>query len=300
MRCPRFQPKRPSWGFQSFADDWPAALKRTSPVVAGFALPFILIVYLAFNAGGYGVVVRSEIGLVAWWIVVVGSLCSVLPISRPTKQGAIALALLAALLAWTALSLIWTDSTARTVLEFARIATLLGVMSLAVFVGGRDSLRRTVSGAAAAIVVVAVFAVLSRFHPGWFPDLASQWPAAQLRLPTLLPARLLERACCPHGDRTATQPVDGDPWAMGLDKIGRRLLRAGALSSHLLHVLPGRHSGGDCRIARLLSARAGTAVHAACSGTGRDRLGNHCRRRHRSVPSWPTARSVPQPGRAAN
>ena len=161
-----------------------ATLKQTAPILASYALPFLLIVYLAFNGGGYGVVVRSEIGIVAWWIVLVGSLCSVLPVSRPTRQAAIALALLAGLLFWTAFALIWTDSIGRTVLELSRIAALLGVLTLVVFASGRDSLRRTLAGAAAAIAVVALVAVLSRLQPGWFPEVSASrlLPGADYRL----------------------------------------------------------------------------------------------------------------------
>lgn len=147
-----------------------AAVKRIGPAAAGFALPILLILYLAFQGGGYHQGVRSEVGLVVWWIVAVGCICAVLPVVKPTRQGLVALGFMFILALWTALSLIWTDSTGRTFLEIGRVATLLGVLVLATLAMGRESLRRTLLGVLFAISIVAVFALASRFEPGWFPN----------------------------------------------------------------------------------------------------------------------------------
>lgn len=161
-------------GMTSFTGDQRAStlaqVRRAGLMLAGYGLPFVLILYLAFQEGGYGVTARSEVSVVVWWTIALGCLCSMLPVSRPTRQSVIALTLFVMLLGWTALSLVWTGSTGRTVVEIARVSMLLGVMTLGVFIGGRDALRRTIAGAAAAIALVGLFAVLSKLQPGWFPE----------------------------------------------------------------------------------------------------------------------------------
>ena len=51
-------------------------------MLAGTVLPFLLILYLALRGGGYDAVVRSEVGVAIWWIVVLGAIVGVLPIDE--------------------------------------------------------------------------------------------------------------------------------------------------------------------------------------------------------------------------
>lgn len=148
-----------------------AHLRGVGRWAAGVALPFLLVVYLALSGGGYDSVVHGEIGIVAWWVVLLGTAVGALPID-PRRAGPaawVALGLLAAFTAWTALSLLWTESTERTAFEIGRVATLLGIFTLTLLVQNSRGLRRTVGAVATAIAVIAGVALLARIQPSWFP-----------------------------------------------------------------------------------------------------------------------------------
>lgn len=158
--------------------------RRAGPILAGSVLPFALVLYLALEGGGYDVIVRSEVGIAAWWIVLVGALAGLLPAARIGVAGWTALGLLAALAVWTGLGIGWSESAERSVAELGRVATYLGVLALALAVQGREALRRTVGALAAAIGLVAALALLSRLQPSLFPadQTARFLPGAQERL----------------------------------------------------------------------------------------------------------------------
>ncbi|HEY8467444.1 MAG TPA: O-antigen ligase family protein [Solirubrobacterales bacterium] len=141
--------------------------------VAGYALPFLAVFYLAMKGGGYDAIVHEEIGVLAWWLVLLGAAVGALPVTRVTRAGWIALGLLAALALWTGFGFLWTESSERTAAELARVLTLLGVFALATLAQGRDALRRTAVGVGAAIAAVAALALLSRLRPEWFPESAT-------------------------------------------------------------------------------------------------------------------------------
>jgi hypothetical protein len=138
-------------------------------VVAGSVLPFGLVFYLALKGGGYDAVVYSQVGIAAWWLVLLGALVGVLPVARIRPAAWLGLGLLFAFAAWTALGIGWSESAERSLAEVGRVAAYLGVFSLALAVQGRDGLRRTVGAVAAAIALVGALALLSRLHPAWFP-----------------------------------------------------------------------------------------------------------------------------------
>jgi O-Antigen ligase len=144
-------------------------LKRLGPPLAGSVLPFILVLYLALKGGGYDGIVYGEVGVAVWWIVLLGALVGVLPVVRVTRAGWIGLLLLGAFAAWTALGIGWSESAERSAAELGRVATYLGIFTLALFAQGTDGLRRTVNAVGTAIAIVAVLGLLSRLHPSWFP-----------------------------------------------------------------------------------------------------------------------------------
>lgn len=138
--------------------------------VATWLLAFGLVVYLGLEGGGYDPLVHDRVGIAIWWIALAGVAVGALPRRRPGPLAWAALGLLAAFVAWTALSLGWTESTAKTSADLARVAGYLGVFALAIFTHAARQSHRLVSAVAAGIVVVAGAALLSRLHPGWFPD----------------------------------------------------------------------------------------------------------------------------------
>jgi Flp pilus assembly protein TadD len=130
-----------------------------------------LIAYLGLKGGGYDPLVHDQVGIVVWWVLLAGVLVGALPNRRPGTLALAALGLLAAFVAWTALSLTWTESVEKTSADLARVATYLGVFALALSSLSRDprSGRRVVAAVAAGIVFVAAIALLSRLHSAWFP-----------------------------------------------------------------------------------------------------------------------------------
>ena len=150
------------------AESIPALARRHLPAVAGYALPFLLVAYLGLAGGGYDPIVRGEVGIAVWWIVLLGALAGALPAARISRGGWVMLGLLAAFTAWTALGIGWSESSERSVEEVGRLASYLGVFALVLVAQGRDGLRRTVHATGAAIALIGAVALLSRLHPEWF------------------------------------------------------------------------------------------------------------------------------------
>src|SRR5919108_2451804 len=135
---------------------------------AAWLLPVVLIAYLALSNGGFDPIERSEVGVAVWWVVLVGTLVGVLPVAGGTRAGRAMLGLLAAFAAWTALSLIWTESAEQTATELARVVTYLGIFALALAVQGEGRWRYVLHGVTTGVAIVCGIAVLSRLEPTWF------------------------------------------------------------------------------------------------------------------------------------
>ena len=138
--------------------------------VVTWFLCFGLVAYLGIEGGGYDPLVHDQVGIGVWWVLLIGVLVGALPRVGPSRLAMVALGMLAAFVAWNALSLIWTESGERTAAELARALTYLGVFALAIGVRAPREPRRLVSAVAAAIVLVGLLALLSRLHPAWFPS----------------------------------------------------------------------------------------------------------------------------------
>ena len=170
----------PGWSLDRIVD----RVGELGPLVAGYALPFLLVFYLGLEGGGYDAVVRSEVGIAVWWIVLLGVLVGLLPTTRVPRLAWIGVVLLLAFGAWTTLAISWSESSERSVAEVARVATLLGIFLLCALTQGRESLRRAVCAVAAAIGLLGGLALLSRLQPGWITpeDAAGTTAVARTRL----------------------------------------------------------------------------------------------------------------------
>ena len=146
----------------------PVAVRGRAPDVLAGMLGFTLVVYLALANGGFDTVVRSEIGVVLWWLVLSGAVAGVLPRRLPVRAWW-AVGLLGALVAWTAASAAWSESAERSWGEAGATATYLAFLLVAVAAQRRSAARSTLHGVAAAIALVGVLALLSRLQPSWFP-----------------------------------------------------------------------------------------------------------------------------------
>jgi hypothetical protein len=142
--------------------DWSAAVT--------FVLGFGLVAYLGIDGGGYDPLVHDQIGIAIWWVLLVGVLVGALPQLGFSRLSLVGLGLFAAFVAWCALSLTWTESTERAAAELARMLSYLGILSLGLSLKASRESQRLVMAVAAAIVLIAVLALLSRLHPAWFPS----------------------------------------------------------------------------------------------------------------------------------
>lgn len=136
---------------------------------AAWVIVASLVVYLGMKRGGYEQPVYSEIGIVAWWFVGVGTVAGALSV-RIGRAGWIGLALLAAFAGWTAAGVSWSESSGRSAVEVARVVVYLGVFAAALLLAGRERIRLILGAVATGIAVVAAIALLSRLEPGWFPE----------------------------------------------------------------------------------------------------------------------------------
>jgi hypothetical protein len=154
----------------------PGAGRRVVPSLdwAGavtWLLAALLVVYLSLENGGYDPIPRGQVGVLAWWLLLLGIASQALPLPGRTRAGLTALGLLLGFTLWTALSLEWTQSEERTATELARVTTYLGVFALGICLATRRraGARQLLGGVTFALGLVAGLAVLSRLHMAWFP-----------------------------------------------------------------------------------------------------------------------------------
>ena len=254
-------------------------------------LPFLLVAYLGLRGGGFDEIVRSEVGIAAWWIVLLGAAVGVLPLARLSRGAWIALGLFAAFAVWTGLAVGWSESAERSLDELGRVAALLAVFALALSVQGADGLRRAVGAVGAAIALVsgrrAAFAAASGLVPG--PRAAGAAAGRTVAAP--LPTGLLERARGLRGDRdpAPADPCDSRPERR--DQGPRYRPRPGAGAHRLLHLVPRRCGRGGHRPrgpvrppSRGGSRCCGPALAAGAGARDPDRGREPARRARRRAP----------------
>jgi hypothetical protein len=149
------------------------ALRRVDgAALAIWALAGGLVLYLGLDGGGYGVIASSQVGMVLWWIVLVGAAWKLLPTGRLTRVAWSALALFGGFVVWTALASTWSLSSERSLQDLSLVISYLGVLVLAIAItSGPDrdrAVRHSVGAVAAAVVILAVLAVISRLAPNSF------------------------------------------------------------------------------------------------------------------------------------
>ena len=140
---------------------------RIERIVAFFAAGGLLLAY-ALRGGAYDIVAFEENGLVIWWVLAVGFALGLIPRSRPSRASLLLLSALAAYAGWTALSLLWTNSSELTFEELARALDYLGLVALLTTMVGRRSWRAAAGGLGFAALLVCVVAVGIRLAPSVF------------------------------------------------------------------------------------------------------------------------------------
>lgn len=77
-------------------------------------------------------VVRSEAGLVVWWLVLVGAIFALIPATRPTRTAWVTVAFFAGFVVWTGLAVTWPLSSERSLQELSRVAMYLSILALGI------------------------------------------------------------------------------------------------------------------------------------------------------------------------
>ncbi|MGH2842849.1 MAG: O-antigen ligase family protein, partial [Solirubrobacteraceae bacterium] len=136
-----------------------------------WALALAVILYLAFNSGGYALQTHAQVGIALWWIVTICAAWQLLPVARLSRGALLTVGLFAAFTAWTALGITWSISSGRSFQDLALVSCYLGVLVLAVSIHRErnDAVRHTLGAVASAIVIVAALAVAARLWPHLFP-----------------------------------------------------------------------------------------------------------------------------------
>ncbi len=137
-----------------------------------FVVAFALLAVLALEAGGYGLITRQQFALGVWGAVAAGLLLGAFPRGVPVRALAIPAAAAAGLIAWLALSLLWTESDERTVAELARLLGYLGLITLALLALNRHTFGAAAAGISFATLGITALAVGSRLFPQLLPESA--------------------------------------------------------------------------------------------------------------------------------
>jgi hypothetical protein len=136
-----------------------AYVRANGRAIFGFTLPFALILYLALRGGGYDPIVRGEVGLAVWAVVLVGAAVGALSTAGWTRAAWALAALFGAFALWTGVAVIWSDSVEKTISELARVAAYGGVLVLGLTLGTREDFKRTVAAVGVALATVALLAL---------------------------------------------------------------------------------------------------------------------------------------------
>lgn len=136
---------------------------------ASWALCFGLVVFLGLEGGGYDPLVHDQVGIAAWWALLATVAAGLLPRRRLGPAALGALGLLVAFALWIGLSLVWTESVEKTFTDFARALSYVAIFALVMVSRDGRETEGLIGAVAAAIVLVATVALLSRLHPDWFP-----------------------------------------------------------------------------------------------------------------------------------
>ncbi len=139
---------------------------------------------LAVADGGYSTQLTAGATVAVWWTVALALVLGAWPRSRVPAAAVGAGACLAALAAWTAISIDWASDAGGAFVEVVRALGYLGVFVLVVIASPRASARAWLGGLALGLVVVAGLALASRFEPSFAGDqsLGTFLPSAAGRL----------------------------------------------------------------------------------------------------------------------
>ncbi len=141
-------------------------VRRAGAFLVAAAIPLVL----AFDNGGYDAETRGKLGILVWTVIALGFAFGLLPRGRPSPSVWVAIGSIAALAAWTAIALTWTESKGNTFEELARLLQYGGLIALAAFALNRHTWRAAAGGLAAAALLVPLLAITARLDPSLIVD----------------------------------------------------------------------------------------------------------------------------------
>ncbi len=158
--------------------------RRIDLGVVVVALSAVVIFWIAYDDGSYGLPSRATLAIALWWAIIVGIAFNLLAPRRLPRATLVVGGLIVALALWTLASVTWAPSAEDAFNEFNRVSLYLGVYVFVALAANRSTVGRWTDGMAAAIAAVAIVALVSRLLPGSFPDrgLATFLPSAATRL----------------------------------------------------------------------------------------------------------------------
>src|SRR5262245_15066294 len=114
--------------------------------VAGFLIALVLTLVLAFDGGGYDIVIRQEVGLAIWALIALGLAVGAFPRATLSTAAWFAIGGFGALALLNLLAQAWTGSDERTTAELARVLQYGGVVVLAYLALNRYTWRGAALG----------------------------------------------------------------------------------------------------------------------------------------------------------
>ena len=213
-----------------------------------FAVAALAPLVLAFNGGALDAVFRAEAAVALWWAVALGLAFGVLPSSRGAALR-LPLVAAAALVAWTAASLLWTETAERT---FEELNRTIGYVGLLVVVGAavhRRNWRAAAGGLAAALLILPCLSLASRLAPDMFTttfglefdrlnypleywNALASWAAMAIAAGLALSAHLASRAL--RALALAAVPISGASLYLTYSRGGLAAMAVGVLAVGVL------------------------------------------------------------------
>jgi hypothetical protein len=170
------------------SDAYGQRVPEEQPGGAGFRAAVTLLVgvstgLVAYRQGGYGISLRSAIGVVAWWTVAAVLLLG-WPRGRANFSQAVAVLSLVVLGLWSLLSVLWAPSVELAVDASSLVGMYAGVAAATCLLMRRHHVGAWLDGLALSGVAVGVGALVSRCLPGLLPEggLADALPSEAQRL----------------------------------------------------------------------------------------------------------------------
>ena len=141
-----------------------------SPSLQIASLVAIVTFVAAYDNGSYSLPSRIVLAIAVWWVVIVGVALRALSLEGSTRASVALGGVIAALCAWTFISVFWAPSAENAFNEFNRVSLFLGVFVLTTLAARHLPASYWCNALAIAISAVTVVALISRFFPGTFSD----------------------------------------------------------------------------------------------------------------------------------